>query len=197
MNQTGITDEAYWTDRYASGNIPWDAGSITTPIKEFVDDLTNKDLRILIPGAGNAYEAEYLWKNGFKNTYVIDLSELPLKKLQDRCRDMPTSQMILGDFFALDDTFDLIIEQTFFCALHPSQRGEYIQKMSSLLAPGGSLVGVLFDDPLFTDHPPYGGNEEIYRSFFFPTFEEKVFTRCYNSIPPRANRELFIHVQRQ
>jgi SAM-dependent methyltransferase len=192
MTETGITNEAYWTGRYAEGNIPWDAGSVTTPIKEYADQLISKDLRILIPGAGNAYEAEYLWKQGFVETYVVDLSEIPLKALKIRCPDFPDSHLIHDDFFSLQGKYDLIIEQTFFCALHPQQRTDYVTRMLQLLKPGGKLVGVLFDDPLFTDHPPYGGNMEIYRSFFFPSFEELVFERCYNSIPPRTNRELFI-----
>ena len=192
----GPTNEEYWSERYESGNIPWDAGSVTTPIKDYADQLTDKELRILIPGAGSGYEAEYFWEQGFKNVDVIDLSILPLRGLKNRCPDFPSQQLIQGDFFTHQGQYDRIIEQTFFCALHPTQRVAYIEKVRALLAPGGSLVGVLFDDPLFTDHPPYGGNEAEYRRLFFPRFEEHVFERCYNSIPPRANREFFIHARR-
>jgi hypothetical protein len=196
MTETGITNEAYWTDRYANNNIPWDAGSVTTPIKEYADQLTNRNLRILIPGAGNAYEAEYLWKIGFKKVHVIDLSEIPLRELKMRCPEFPERQLIHGDFFTHDERYDLILEQTFFCALHPSQRPSYIEKMLSLLYPGGTLAGVLFDDPLNTDRPPYGGNSELYRDYFFPSFEEMIFSPCYNSIPPRAGREIFMVVKK-
>lgn len=197
MANLGITNESYWTNRYQDGNIPWDTGKITTPIKDYADSLTNRQLRVLIPGAGNAYEAEYLWNNGFKNVHVIDLSEFPLHELKRRCPDFPSENLIQDDFFAHEGAYDLILEQTFFCALHPDQRTEYITKMDALLRSHGALVGVLFDDPLFDDHPPYGGNEKLYRKYFFPTFKEKVFERCYNSIQPRADRELFIHVCKQ
>lgn len=32
------------------------------PLKVYFDQLTNKDLKILIPGGGNSHEAEYLLK---------------------------------------------------------------------------------------------------------------------------------------
>ena len=49
----------YWEERYQKGETGWDAGKITTPIKEYIDQLTNKNLKILIPGAGNGYEFDY------------------------------------------------------------------------------------------------------------------------------------------
>ena len=196
MTQTGITNEAYWTGRYVQGNIPWDAGSVTTPIKEYTDQLTNKELKVLIPGAGNAYEAEYMWRRGFENVKVVDLSEIPLNALKKRCPAFPDKNLLHEDFFNLQEQYDLIIEQTFFCVLHPGQRKAYVAKLLELLTPGGKLAGVLFDDPLFTSHPPYGGNMDEYRRYFFPFFEELVFERCFNSIPPRANREIFMLVRK-
>ena len=44
--------------------------------------LKNKKLKILIPGCGNAYEGSYLMEQGFKNTYLIDLSETALKNFK-------------------------------------------------------------------------------------------------------------------
>ena len=38
----------YWEERYQKGETGWDAGKITTPIKEYIDQLTNKNLKILI-----------------------------------------------------------------------------------------------------------------------------------------------------
>ena len=68
------TNKFFWDTQYQEGNIGWDVGSITTPLKAYFDQLTDKSLAILIPGAGNAYEAEYLNKLGFKNITVVDIS---------------------------------------------------------------------------------------------------------------------------
>ena len=187
----------YWTSRYTENDTGWDLGEISTPLKEYIDQLTDKSISILIPGAGNSYEAEYLFKNGFKNVTIIDLSEEPLKNIQKRIPDFPKENLIVGDFFEHHNHYDLILEQTFFCAINPSLRQAYAKKMHELLNNKGKLVGVLFNDVLNTDKPPFGGNKEEYISYFNPYFHFKTFDSCYNSIKPRANRELFIHFEKK
>lgn len=186
-------DEAYWTERYDSGKMGWDIGYPSTPIKEYIDQLQSKSLRILVPGAGNAYEAEYLYHQGFSEVTVIDLSQAPLERLAERCPGLKKNQLIHGDFFDHLGEYDLILEQTFFCALNPSLRVQYINKMRSLLAPAGKLIGVLFNIPLNSDLPPFGGSKEEYVSLFEQQFVLNIFEECYNSIPPRQGSELFIH----
>ena len=152
-------NEDYWTQRYQNNETGWDIGYVSTPIKAYVDQLKDKKIHILIPGAGNAYEAEYLWKQGFKNVWVIDLSQAPLNNIQSRIPDFPAEQLIHGDFFEHEKQYDLIIEQTFFCALNPTMRQDYVLAMHKRLKPKGKLVGLLFKVPLFDTHPPFGGNE--------------------------------------
>ncbi len=66
-----LLDEKFWDSRYQSENTGWDIGQISTPLKAYFDQLDNKKLKILIPGGGNSYEAEYLFEKGFKNVYVV------------------------------------------------------------------------------------------------------------------------------
>ena len=187
-------DEAYWTARYRENQTQWDAGQITTPLKQYIDQLTDKHQLLLIPGCGFALEAVFLHKIVLKNFHLFDIAEYPLAVFLKKNPSFPSSHLIHNDFFNLDVKFDLIIEQTFFCALHPSQRSIYCQKMKDLLTRSGRLIGVLFEDELFSDHPPYGGDRVEYIQHFEPYFEFKVFERCYNSIKPRENRELFINL---
>ena len=88
----------------------------------------------------------------------------------------------------------MIIEQTFFCSLPRNQRNEYAKKMHALLNPGGHLVGLLFNYEFNSDEPPYGGTEEEYRNIFNPYFYFKYFSTAYNSIKPRAGREIFLNL---
>ncbi|WP_224995662.1 methyltransferase domain-containing protein [Cesiribacter sp. SM1] len=185
-------NEKYWTDRYLTGQTQWDAGNITTPLKEYFDKLQERDLKILIPGGGNGYEAEYLHKAGFSEVYLLDISPLPLQQFKIRNPHFPEAHLLLQDFFKLDDQFDLLVEQTFFCALHPSQRTAYAKKAHELLKPGGHLLGLLFDAPLNEDFPPFGGSREEYLEYFEPLFTIQKFEPSYNSIKPRAGRELWI-----
>tara|TARA_B100000795_G_scaffold76340_3_gene54379 strand:+ start:12625 stop:13212 length:588 start_codon:yes stop_codon:yes gene_type:complete len=185
-------DKEYWNSRYINKETGWDIGYPSTPLKEYIDSLTDRNLKILIPGAGNAYEAEYLYAKGFKNVTVVDISEEACQKLIIRISDFPSQHIICGDFFKIEEQFDIMLEQTFFCAIAPSERENYIKKANQILQPSGFLVGLLFQKELFKDHPPFGGNEKIYRKLFEPFFNIQKMETAYNSIEPRKNSELFI-----
>ncbi len=187
-----LLDENFWDNRYQSKNTGWDLGEISPPLKKYFDQLTCKDLKILIPGGGNSYEAEYLHQKGFTNIFVIDLSETALLNLQKRIPSFPKNHLIHANFFDLEETFDLIIEQTFFCALSPSLRPQYAIKMNDLLKPKGKLVGLLFCVLLYDNRPPFGGNKTEYISYFTPYFNLEIMEASYNSVSERKNEELFI-----
>ncbi|MCW3082744.1 MAG: SAM-dependent methlyltransferase [Bacteroidetes bacterium] len=190
-------DKKYWEARYQKKETTWDAGKITAPLKTYVEQLTDKNIEILIPGAGNAYEAEFLFRNGFTNVTVIDLAEEPIANFKKRVPDFPANKLLLADFFEHAHTYDLIVEQTFFCALDPALRSKYAATMHRLLQPKGKLIGVLFDRIFNTTEPPFGGSKEEYRNYFEPYFEFKTFEACYNSIAPREEKELFINLVRK
>ena len=189
-------DRAYWEERYGNNETGWDIGGPSTPLKEFIDQLGNKDLRILIPGAGRAYEAEYAHRQGFSNVHVIDLTDAPYKDLLLRYPDFPKENLLVGDLFDHEERYDVILEQTCFCALAPALRPAYVERMHRMLNPGGKLVGVLFDDPLNTEHPPFGGDRDTYLALFRKHFPDVLMEPCRNSIPPRAGRELWIQARK-
>ncbi|NCA21677.1 MAG: methyltransferase domain-containing protein, partial [Crocinitomicaceae bacterium] len=130
-------DAQFWQSRYENNQTGWDLGSASPPLVHYFNQLEDKNIKILIPGCGNAHEAEYLFNNGFQNVFVIDLAEAPLKNFKSKAPEFPENQLIQGDFFILEDTFDLIIEQTLFCAINPELRNEYIKKTSNLLTENG------------------------------------------------------------
>lgn len=181
-----------WNQRYLDSNTGWDVGYITTPIKEYIDQIQNKEIKVLVPGSGNGYEAEYLYKLGFKNIFVLDYANQALENFKNRVNTFPKSNIYEINFFDLHQKFDLIIEQTFFCALDINLRTHYVNKMSELLNDNGKLVGVLFDDKFDNEGPPYGANFEEYKKLFKERFVLKTFEKCYNSIPPRSSNEFFL-----
>ena len=187
-------DASYWQHRYVQHSTGWDTGGITTPLKEYFDQLSDKTLRILIPGCGNAYEAEYLYQKGFENVFLVDFAEAPLQNFAKRVPGFPKDHLLHQDFFELKGKFDLIVEQTFFCALNPKLRPAYAKKMASLLSPGGRLVGLLFNTTFQHPGPPFGGNREEYEAYFKPYFTFMHFETAYNSIPPRQGNELFMEL---
>ncbi|MEO8235874.1 MAG: methyltransferase domain-containing protein [Flavobacterium sp.] len=181
----------YWQNRYETNDAIWDTGKITTPLKEYINQLEDKSIKILIPGCGNGYEFEYLINNGFDNSFVLDYAQIPIDNLKKRMPSCNPNQLIVSDFFELEGSYDLIIEQTFFCALSPELRAKYVKKMLSLLSPKGKLIGLFFQFPLTKVGPPFGGSKEEYLKLFSANFEIKTIETAYNSIKPREGKELF------
>lgn len=189
-------DKEYWEQRYRNNEMGWDIGYASTPITAYFNQIQNKDAHILIPGAGNAYEAEYLYRMGFDNVFVLDWCELALENLLRRVPGFPPDHLIVGDFFQHEGQYEYIVEQTFFCAIDPSLRKQYAAHTYQLLESTGTLVGVLFNVPLNADRPPFGGNAEEYHSLFSPYFHFHTFEPCHNSIPQRAGSEWFINLKK-
>ncbi|MCH7411412.1 TPMT family class I SAM-dependent methyltransferase [Belliella sp. DSM 111904] len=189
-------DRDYWSARYKHNQTGWDIGEASTPIKQFLDQVKDKSLKILIPGAGNAHEAAYAYNLGFKNVFILDFATLPLDNFKRSYPSFPSDQLCCEDFFEHEGSYDLILEQTFFCALDPSLRSKYAKKMSSLLENDGVLAGVLFNRNFTHEGPPFGGSKEEYLRYFEPYFDIDIMETCYNSIPPRQDSELFIRMLR-
>jgi thiopurine S-methyltransferase len=192
-----ITSKEYWQEQYTGRKTGWDIGYISPPIKEYIDQLSDKNLKILIPGAGNAYEAEYLYKNGFKNVTVIDIVKKPLENFKNRFTDFPDNQLIECDFFSHNVQYDLIVEHTFFSAFPVSYRAKYVEKMHELLNPKGKLIGLLFDKDFGNPFPPFGGDYQTYFDLFSKKFQIKCLEKAYNSIKPRLHYEFFIIFERK
>ena len=185
-------DQAYWSSRYESAATGWDVGNITTPLKNYIDQISDKSIRILIPGTGNGHEFLYLLANGFYNVFALDISSIPLDSIKSKIEPSLYEHLIHENFFDHNGKYDLILEQTFFCALHPKFRKKYVQKTHELLNDQGKLVGLLFNFPLSEEGPPFGGSVSEYEELFSPYYHIDIMDNAYNSIQPRSGSELFI-----
>ena len=180
----------YWSSRYQDKQTAWDLGEASAPLVKMVEGI-EKNAEILIPGCGNAYEAEFLFNSGYKNVHLIDIAKEPLEAFKKRNETFPNRQIILGDFFEHTGFYDYIIEQTFFCAIDPILRSKYVIKTHQLLNTNGKLLGVLFDRD-FEEGPPFGGSKEEYQSLFNKVFRKVEIKECIHSIQPRLGAEVTI-----
>ena len=188
-------DQTYWDNQYQVNATGWDLGKVSPPIKAYIDTIDNKEAKILIPGCGNTYEAEYLLQQGFKNITVIDIAPTLVESLKQKFANNNNITIILGDFFDHQGKYDFIIEQTFFCALPPTMRQKYVWKMHQLLTDYGKLFGLLFNRE-FEVSPPFGGSLNEYEHLLTKAFIFNSISLAGNSIPSRANTELFIEFQK-
>jgi methyl halide transferase len=191
-------DKDFWDERWKKNETGWDLKSVSPPLKAYFDTLENKDASILIPGCGNAYEAAYLLENGFTNITLIDIAPALAEKLLHKFAAYAGKELtiICGDFFKHSGKYDIIVEQTFFCALDPVLRNNYVEHMSNLLNVEGMLTGLLFDKK-FEGGPPFGGCREEYLQLFGATFQIEKMESCTTSIPPRAGTELLVRFKKR
>lgn len=188
----------FWQSLWHSGHTPWDLRGASPPLCEYCARIPpeRRNGPVLIPGCGNGYEALFLLEQGFTAITMLDIAPGAVAALTKRLDEAGPSdwkarlRVICGDFFAHEGSYDLILEQTFFCALTPELRPDYVRQMHRLLRPGGRLAGVWFDRE-FEGGPPFGGSRAEYEALFRPYFRIKTLAPCYNSIAPRAGTELF------
>ena len=192
------TSSDYWNSRYIENNIPWDIGSIAPILQAKLDSLSDsKELKILIPGAGLAHEAAYLHHQGFPHVFVCDWAEAAFDHIEKQCPDFPKEHLLVRDFFELDVKVDVIVEQTFFCAIPRNRRKDYAKKAASLLNNGGRLIGLLFASEFEREGPPHGGSQEEYLTYFSPYFDILVMEKSTGSIKPRMGNELYLELKKK
>lgn len=185
-------DQKYWDNKYRLGQNGWDIGYVSTPLREYFDQLDSREINILVPGAGNGHEVEYLFKKGFTNVFLLDFSSEAIAAFLNRFPDFPEDQIIQEDFFNHSASYDLIVEQTFFSSLPRDARQQYVYQMHKLLKADGRLMGLLFNHEFGYEQPPYGGTVEEYQRLFSARFDFIHFSTAYNSIKPRRGREIFL-----
>lgn len=189
-------DANYWEGHYHDHNTPWDIGYPSPPLIHYLKQHTQSGDHILIPGAGHAYEAVWLHQQGYKHVYVCDWAPSAFEILQEKAPGFPADRQLVQDFFALDLKVDLILEQTFFCAIDPGRREDYVQQAHRLLKPGGKIAGLLFTHPLERGGPPFGGHPDNYRAIFETHFDVLRLTPATDSIKPRSGQEVFFECKR-
>jgi len=190
-------ESTYWNKKYKLQQTGWDIGYASPPIVEYINQLEDKNLDILVPGAGIGWEVEYIFNRGFKNVFYLDFASLGRENFKMRCHDFPDSQIVIDDFFNHKRKYDLILEQTFFSSLQVHQRPDYVEKIAELLKDNGKLAGLLFDIEFPFQGPPYGGSYSEYKLLFENTFNFVHFEKCKNSIKPRKGNELFLILQKK
>ena len=195
-NESNSLAPEFWDNRYLNNETGWDMHQVSPPLKSYIDSLTNKELKILIPGCGNAYEAEYLLSKGFTNVTLIDISHVVTQRLKEKYKEEPI-QIVNKNFFEHTGNYDLILEQTFFCALQPFLREDYVKKCYGLLNDEGKIAGVLFNKKFTPVEPPFIASDEEYKNLFQPMFSFVKFEPCKNSIAPRMGFELTFEFEKK
>ena len=171
----------FWESRYRDNVVPWDAGKVPAALQEYAGSRS-PGARVLIPGCGSAYEAAYLSDKGF-DVLAIDFSPAAVDVAQKNLGRFGNI-VRLADFFAFNfgQSFDVIYERAFLCALPPQMWSQYAPRTAQLLRPGGELAGFFFFQETERG-PPFGTTPDSLHALLdsgFALVEDKAVT---DSIP--------------
>ena len=186
----------FWEDIYLADDTGWDLNGPTPVFKHLAESLERG--RVCIIGCGRGYDAIMFAKKGFDVT-AVDFAPSAIRALQELAKqEMVDVNAVQRDIFSLvpefQRSFDYVVEQTCFCAIHPKRRKEYEVLVKAILKPGGKLIGLWFplDKLLDEGGPPYGTNINEVKSIFNIGWKIKKEEFPDLSIEPRKGREKLI-----
>tara|TARA_S200000501_G_scaffold8750_1_gene7862 strand:+ start:84403 stop:85008 length:606 start_codon:yes stop_codon:yes gene_type:complete len=190
----------FWEDIYLKNDIGWDLNG-PTPIFLHLSKFL-KTGKVCIVGCGRGFDAVMFAKKGF-DVMAVDFAPSAIKSLKSLAnKENVNLNALEKDIFSIDsdffETFDYVIEQTCFCAIHPSLRSDYEELIKKILKPYGKLIGLWFplDKPINEGGPPYGTTIKEVKRFFnigWKTIREE-FSNF--SVDSRIGREKLIIFQK-
>ena len=192
--KNGYTQED-WQRHYDEDDLGWDLGQVAPPFVNLFESKTIFPGKTLVPGCGRGHEVIFLAENGFEVT-AVDFSLGAINYLKSTVQERKLKCEILHmNFFEMDavhnGTFDMVIEQTFFCAISPEQRTSYVSTVARALKQGGMLAG-LFYHTGEEGGPPFNTTREDIVKHFSDSFEIRQLTKAEDSAEQRKNKEWLV-----
>ncbi len=183
------TDEpVFWDERYRTGKTPWDFGTIPEGLRNFLVQEKERG-RVLIPGCGSGYEVEAFCRAGW-DVLGVDFSEAAVTRAR-KLLGQYSSCVIQANFFdpaVISNSYDVIYECTFLCALPPQRWQSCVQRILELLRPSGRWLGFFFYGQE-ADSPPYPLSPEWAKKLLSGNFRAIEDLPVRDSLPLFAGRE--------
>ena len=150
--------EAQWESRYQTNDMPWEKGEASPGLEDFFRAHQQGAAQsALVSGCGTGHDVRVLARSGLQ-AVGLDLAPSAVRLCQERTlRAGLRAEFRLGNFLTEQpvEKVDWLIEHTLFCAIHPSQREEYVQAVLRWLKPTGQYLAIFYLIP-GTDGPPFG-----------------------------------------
>ncbi len=183
-----------WQKHYEEDDLRWDLGEPAPPFVRWSGEQPQPPGRAVVPGCGQGHEVILLAAQGWEVT-AVDFAPGAILRLSKRLAAEGHSACLLNqDFFTLDPShdgrYDLLLEQTFFCAIRPDERPLYVDTASRLLKTGGQLVG-LFYETGEAGGPPFNTSRRDILDHFSGRFEIGVLEKTPHSAQQRQGKEWF------
>jgi SAM-dependent methyltransferase len=198
--------EASWESRWATGDVPWDAGAPEPGLLAWLAKQGDRAPtgRVLVPGCGAGYAAAAL-ASSERLVWGLDVAPSSVARFAEVVTNAGVARFVthvVGDFFeaSLGAPFDLIYDYTFLCALSPALRSRWAERMAALVRPGGTLLCMVF--PIFAAPPDYQGPpwpltvSEV-RALLARDFDVRSETPSQHTHPGREGKECLLELVRK
>ncbi|NIQ01440.1 MAG: methyltransferase domain-containing protein [Nitrospinaceae bacterium] len=185
-------EQADWQKHYDSNDMGWDLGQVSPPFVRLWEEKSLPPGKWIIPGCGRGHEVVYFAERGCEVTGV-DFAPGAVALLRQSLTAKKLNATVLhSDFFHLDEShnqaYDGLLEQTFFCAIRPDQREDYVATAHRILKPGGWLAA-LFYATGEAGGPPFNTSDEDVKNHFSGKFEILRLEKCAFSAEQRRDKE--------
>lgn len=167
-----------WDTLWKNNTTPWDLGHATPLLINEINKrrkLFQNFENVLVPGCGSGYDLISL-SNACNNANItgLDTSPTSIQRAKDIINNHNNNnniQLACDDYFTFQhQKFDFIYDYTFFCALHPSKRAHWGNRIKQLLKKDGMLFTILFpilsnvDEENKMKGPPYPVKLDDYKN---------------------------------
>ena len=203
MSNTNVNSPSFWNSKYINKEHGWDIGKPTPIFKKWSSKYKSpENINICIPGCGYGHDAIYLANAGF-NVYAFDFSKDAINYLNSKINKQINLKTFCTDFFKISDdflhTFDFILEYTFYCAISPSRRQEYIDKCHGLLKDKGKIISIMLqiERNNKSQGPPFQVTKDELTLNFKNKFKIIKMEKNKLSIAPRKDIELYVHYEKK
>lgn len=161
-----------WEQLWKEGVIPWDAQGVTPVVSQLLKENKIRSGRALVPGCGSGYDVVAM-ASPTRTVLGLDISKTALQQAELFAEKSPNAEFVEfqnADFFSFvpEAKFDVVFDYTFFCALEPSLRQSWAEKMADVLAVDGELITLMFPLDEHEGGPPYSVSVEAYEKVLGP-----------------------------
>ena len=180
-----------WENLWKAGIVPGQLFDKTSTNKALLSLIEKNEIpqgRALVPGCGRGYDVISLASSSRYSvgldlcSEAIDAAESYYYSLPKESR--PPKDLVnfkAGNFFDLSadesEKFDFVYDYTFLCALDPTIREYWAQKMSDIIRVGGELLTLIYPIDEHEGGPPFKVSLELVRDLLLPVGFEQMELR--------------------
>lgn len=174
-----FASKVYWNNRYNERRNQFEWIKPYRDIKLFLDNLLEKDKKILIPGCGNSTLGGEMVKDGYQDIISFDFSDVVVNQMKerynkDKYKNLKYEVMDIRDIKYPDNTFDYVLDKCTLDALVCGDEDLVMKALSEyirVLKPNGLCVIISF------------GQEDDRLQYFMPSGECSWVYEGYDTIP--------------